>query len=283
MNRRLPSASPKKPARGAGRGKPAARAVAPKGRANGNLVRIVVADHLALDRRALAALLATSPEFQVVGEAESTDEAVRKCAELKPSVLVVALRLPRGTAGRTPVADVRLKAPSLPVLAIAERGEGECVILNPPAASGSSIPVEPSRTERICSQGTDCLHVAVAEGASGTIRRNVEPEVLFHAVRVVASGDAWYEPRTATAIMRHALDPQTASARALSERELDVARHISLGRSNKEIAQALGISEPTVKKHVGNILEKLELQDRLQIGLFVARNPLVLRSSGSRD
>jgi len=110
----------------------------------------------------------------------------------------------------------------------------------------------------MCSQGTDCLQIAVAEGASGTIRRSADPEVFFHAIRTVSSGNAWYEAGTATAIMRHALAPHTeTTSHALSSRELDVAELISVGRSNKEIAQALGISEPTVKKHVGHILDKL--------------------------
>jgi DNA-binding NarL/FixJ family response regulator len=135
----------------------------------------------------------------------------------------------------------------------------------------------------ICSQGTDCLQIAVAEGASGTIRRSADPEVFFHAIRTVSSGNAWYEAGTASAIMRHALSPQHEShSHALSSRELDVAELISVGRSNKEIAQALGISEPTVKKHVGHILDKLGLQDRLQVGLYVARNPLVLQPMGAR-
>jgi len=77
--------------------------------------------------------------------------------------------------------------------------------------------------------------------------------------------------------MRHALAGNGKSPVALSSRELEVAELISAGRSNKEISSALKISEPTVKKHVGHILEKLGLQDRLQVGLYVARNPLVLK------
>jgi DNA-binding NarL/FixJ family response regulator len=66
----------------------------------------------------------------------------------------------------------------------------------------------------------------------------------------------------------------------LSDRELDVAMLIAEGRSNKEIADALGIGVPTVKKHVGGLLEKLGLEDRLQVGLFLARNPVMLRRTG---
>jgi DNA-binding NarL/FixJ family response regulator len=100
----------------------------------------------------------------------------------------------------------------------------------------------------------------------------------------VAAGNAWYESGTATAIMRHALAGNGAGepAATLSGRELEVAELIAAGRSNKEIASNLNISAPTVKKHVGQILTKLGLQDRLQVGLFVARNPLILRPLSSK-
>ena len=70
--------------------------------------------------------------------------------------------------------------------------------------------------------------------------------------------------------------PGRGTGERLSERELDVAALLAEGLSNKEISTALDISEPTVKKHVGDILDKLGLQDRLQAGLYIARNPLVI-------
>ncbi|HEU4724181.1 MAG TPA: response regulator transcription factor [Candidatus Eisenbacteria bacterium] len=267
----------------AARAKSAAKPATPRtGGGTSAVIRIVVADKLPLDRRSLVSLLATQPDFEVVGEAETATQAGELCAKLKPGILLIALRI-GANSGRTPIVDIRAAAPLTPILAMAERGEGECIVLNPPKpgrdiALGGGAPVQP-----ICSQGTDCLQIAVAEGASGTIRRSAEPEVFFHAIRTVSSGNAWYEAGTASAIMRHALSPhQEAQSHALSSRELDVAELISIGRSNKEIAQALGISEPTVKKHVGHILDKLGLQDRLQVGLFVARNPLVLQPNGAR-
>lgn len=273
--RRVKAAPARKPA-----GKIASRGT--KRPAAPNRIRILVADKLPLDRRSLVSLLATQADFDVVGEAETTEQAAESCAALKPSILLLALRIGTGV-GRTPILDIRAVAPQVPILAMAERGEGECIVLNPPKP-GRDIalggqPAQPS----MCSQGTDCLQIAVAEGASGTIRRSADPEVFFHAIRTVSSGNAWYEAGTASAIMRHALAPHTENtSHALSSRELDVAELISVGRSNKEIAQALGISEPTVKKHVGHILDKLGLQDRLQVGLFVARNPLVLQPGGAR-
>jgi DNA-binding NarL/FixJ family response regulator len=131
---------------------------------------------------------------------------------------------------------------------------------------------------------TDCLQVAVSEGALGALRRDAEPDQLFRAVRTVAQGNAWYEPRTAAALLKKALrtDSRKEGTRDLSARELDVAGLIADGRSNKEIGRALGISEPTVKKHVGHILAKLGLQDRLQIGIYIVRNPLLFDTRSRR-
>jgi DNA-binding NarL/FixJ family response regulator len=234
-------------------------------------ISILVADHNPIDRAGLIALLKTQPDFHVVGEASTTEEAMIGCRKHSPSVAVLTLRLP-GLMGRTALSQLRKSAPKVPVLAIAERGEGECMVLNPPRTG--RVPAE---SHAGCTTGTDCLELAVAEGATGTIRRSAHPEELFNAIRTVALGNSWYEAATATAIMRHALSlKETDARRSLSARETEVAELIAGGRSNKEISVALGISEPTVKKHVGHVLAKLKLQDRLQIGLYVVRNPLIL-------
>jgi two-component system nitrate/nitrite response regulator NarL len=129
--------------------------------------------------------------------------------------------------------------------------------------------------------GADCLQLAALDGASGTIRRSSTPAELFQAIRAVAAGRSWYDSGPATSTSRHALSGN-GNRRTLSSRELQVAELIAGGRSNKEISTSLGISEPTVKKHMGRILSKLGLQDRLQVGLYVARNPMVLRPLNAR-
>lgn len=241
-------------------------------------VRILVADQQTMDRHGLVSMLNNVADFEVIGEAVTAEEAVRRCRESSPSVVLLALHLP-APEGATALSALRAAAPKVPILAIAERSEGQCMVLNPPR-SGRFAPLGGDAPQ--CTSGTDCLQLAVLGGATGTIRRSAEPDELFRAIRTVASGQAWYESGTASAIMRHALAYQGSVRRAnLSDRETEVAELIADGRSNKEIAQALNISEPTVKKHVGHILGKLRLQDRLQIGLYVARNPLVLRRSES--
>lgn len=263
----------KAPKRSAPAPKPAARAGKSGHATPTTSVRILIADDLLLDRSGLAAILRSQPDFEVIGETASTLEAAKLARELAPSIVILALRL-QPIDGRTPLATLHAASPETPILAVAERGEGQCLVLNPP---GSRRLDTEERSHNGCSTGTDCLQLAVSEGATGTIRRNSSPEEFFRAIRIIASGKAWYEAGTATAIMRHALAGNGKSPAALSSRELEVAELISAGRSNKEISSALEISEPTVKKHVGHILEKLGLQDRLQVGLYVARNPLVLR------
>jgi DNA-binding NarL/FixJ family response regulator len=238
---------------------------------------LLVVDDQAIDRAGLVAMLGTRPDFAVVGEASTADEMVRACLERRPTLIILSLSLP-SSAGMTALSVVRGHFPEIPVLAVAQRGEAHCMVLNP---QGSDRGADDGPNGR-CTAGTDCLELAVAEGASGTIRRSAAPEDLFGAIRAVASGKAWYEAGTAAAIMRHALARLASEGahRPLSKREIDVSRLIADGRSNKEIARALAISEPTVKKHVGHILAKLNLQDRLQVGIHLTRNPLLLRASG---
>jgi NarL family two-component system response regulator LiaR len=229
-------------------------------------LRILIADAQVMDRRAMAALLASQPGWKVVAEAESIAETVQLYREHDPKVIVLALGL-RGANGESPVRALRAELPHASVLALSERGVANCLVLNPPGAG-------PAR----CELAVDCMQLAAVQGAQGVLRRSASAEELFEAVRVVASGRTWYETSTADALAEGPNRPGfSAAAHGLSDRELEVAELISLGRSNKDIAEQLRISEPTVKKHVGQVLLKLGCQDRLQAGLFVARHPLLLR------
>lgn len=241
-------------------------------------IRVLVADDQPIDRKGLAVLLSSQSDMEIVGEAATTEEAIARWRALKPDVVTLALRMPDAENRGTAAAALRAACADVRILAIAERGVSRCLVLNPPRRAGQTL-VEHDAS---CQAATDCLQLAVTEGALGAIRRSADPEDLFRAVRAVAAGSAWYELGTAARLLERAAGlGRDAASRRLTARELDVLGLISDGRSNKEIAQALDISEPTVKKHVGHILEKLGLQDRLQIGLHVARNPLLLVSRPS--
>lgn len=233
-------------------------------------IRIVVAESRAIDRQAMAVLLAAEKDFEVVGQAADAAEAVERCASLRPAVLLLALDLPDASGGSA-LPTLRAALPGLRVLAISERGVADCLVLNPPGRERL-----PGRLElRRCEGDTDCLQLAMAQGALGTLRRSAGPESLYRAVRAVAAGQTAFEPRAGLAFGPDGMGAGAGDRFGLSPREMDVALLLAEGRSNKDVARALQISEPTVKKHVGQILTKLNVQDRLQAGLFVARHPLL--------
>jgi len=245
------------------------------------IIRIVVADHQAIDRAGMVSLIEAEPDFEVVGEAASLDEAIQECQSLTPDVLILALNLAGNT--ESPALPIfRAKLPRLKVLALSERGHDSCLVLNPPGSE--RLPAEVR--EWLCADGWDCLQTAAQKGALGTLRRSADPEELFRAVRAVGRGNVWYDQTTVQRMMNHTSLVQMsvaagvrdgANGETLTDRERDVAALLAAGRSNKEISSDLKISEPTVKKHVGKVLEKLGTQDRLQAGLRIARNPQILR------
>jgi len=252
----------------------------PKARREGDDIRVVVADPHAIDRGGLVWLIERERGFTVVGEAASVDEAVQQCRTLTPDALVVSLNLPEQRDDAVIPVLLR-KLPELKIVALSDRGAVNCVVLNPPGRQRATRrPVAP------CPVGTDCLALAAAQGARATVRRDADPEDLIRAIRAAAAGQSWYDRQTTANFAANGSgSPAEADQfeRGLSERELDVAALLAEGLSNKEISSALTISEPTVKKHIGHILEKLGLQDRLQAGLHIARNPLIVaRRNGSR-
>lgn len=243
---------------------PAGARPSPRATGGAPAVCIVVADPAAIDRSAISALLRAESDFLVVAEASNTLEAIEVCRQLDPDVLLMTNTLPSPN-GELPVREIRAALPDLPVVAMSERGWSDCLVLNPPGRP---------RTDggaKLCAGGSDCLQVAAAHGAMGTVRRSADPATLFATLRSVASGRTSYEPGTIAALT----DPRGEGRLDLSPRMLEVAQLLAEGHSNKEIASELGISEPTVKKHVAQILHRLGFEDRLQAALFVARHPLI--------
>jgi DNA-binding NarL/FixJ family response regulator len=235
-------------------------------------IRLVVADSQALDRGGMVGMLEDERDFEVVGEAAAVDETIRQCTSLKPDVLVLSLNLPGQELGAA-IPAIREKLPRLRILALSERGAINCLVLNPPYRQKSAQDLN-----LICELGVDCLHLAATQGAMATLRRNADPEELFRAIRTVAGGGASYDQTTAKGLLEQSgPDGGRPHGLSLTEQELRVAAHITQGLSNKEISTQLEISEATVKKHVGHLLEKLGTADRLQAGLLLARNPLIFR------
>ncbi len=237
-------------------------------------IRIVVADHQAIDRRGIVGLLQSTGGFEVVGESASVEETVRQCRAHVPDVLLLTLNLP-GQAHEAAIPAIRAELRELRILALSERGSEICLVLNPPSRTRAN-----GTSHASFHAGIDCLQLAAAQGANATLRRSADPEELFETLRAVARGeDSHAAPRAPAmpAIAVRDIVQAQGGHPLLSPREIQVAALIAEGQANKEISAALGISGPTVKKHVGHILEKLGLADRLQAGLLLARNPLLLK------
>jgi DNA-binding NarL/FixJ family response regulator len=107
-------------------------------------------------------------------------------------------------------------------------------------------------------------------GASGYVRKDAEPEMLLAAVRAVAAGRTFIDPAAGRELLKASRHPDD-----LTPRETDVLRQLALGRSNKEIGEALGIGEQTVKSHVGHVLAKLHAENRGQATVEALKRGLV--------
>jgi DNA-binding NarL/FixJ family response regulator len=115
---------------------------------------------------------------------------------------------------------------------------------------------------------------ALRAGAVGYVRKDSQPEVFLAAVRAAASGQSMLDPTVAGAVLSDLVHREGVGEN-LSQRETEVLRELAKGRTNKEIGKALGVSEETVKTHVGNILAKLQLEHRTQAVIYAVKQGLV--------
>jgi len=236
-----------------------------EGAARTSVHAVVVAVSFCLDRKALAALLATQADLRVVAEAAWAEAAVEGCRAWPGSLLLVDTSVVIRRGGDALV-WLREQLPRIRILALARDAGQRC-------ATGDDLGPAPHARFPCCAPH-DCLGLAILQGADAVVRRCAPPSELFRALRSTAAGGVglgWGPTRRmlACALARGRSGPE----RTLTARERGVAGRIGTGLSNKEIAGELGIGVPTVKKHVGQILAKLGLHDRLQIGLLVARHP----------
>jgi DNA-binding NarL/FixJ family response regulator len=224
-------------------------------------ISVAVALPVCLDREGLLAVLRTQPDLRVLGGAGTLPETLTLCLARRPRVLLLSTLLsdPREVPAS---AVIRLAAPETRIVAIAPHGADRCALLNP----SDSITGEDGR--RFPVEHQTCVEFALAHGAVLAVSRDAAPADLFAAVRAAADGPPW---------AANGLLPNHSPAKLLTRQESRVARLVGEGGSNKEIAVALRISELTVKKHIGHVLHKLGLHDRLQLGLCVARHPLAFR------
>lgn len=202
-------------------------------------ITIALVDDHRVVTRSLKAYLESFPDLKVISIAASGEELLEQIQERRPQIVLQDLLMPGGIDGVEATRRIREQAPSVKVIALSASND------------------EPR------------IMGVLRAGAVGYVRKDAEPETLLAAVRAVARGKTYIDPTVAEQILNAA--PQDD----LTPRELDVLRQLALGRSNKEIAATLFISEETVKTHVGNLLSKLQVENRAQAIVQALKHGLV--------
>jgi len=203
-------------------------------------IRVLLTDDHAIVRKGVRALLATERDIQVVGEACDGEEAVAQAETLCPDVILMDLVMPK-LDGIEAISRIMSKLPGTRIL-----------VLTSFAADEKVFP-------------------AIKAGALGYLLKDSGPEELVGAIRQVHRGEPSLEPSIARKVLLELSRPPTQKSLTvdpLTERELDILRHVAQGCSNKEIALKLALSELTVRTHVSNILGKLHLASRTQAALY---------------
>jgi NarL family two-component system response regulator LiaR len=221
--------------------------VFPDERTESKINVLIVDDHQVV-RQGLRTFLELQPDILVVGEAGDGQAAVEMARQLQPDVVLMDLMMPY-LDGIAATRQVKSLGSNIEVIVLTSFTEDEKVF------------------------------PAIQAGASSYLLKDVSPEELVEAIRAAHRGESRLHPNIARKLMEQVVQQAGPARHSLPEeltgRELDVVRLVAQGRSNHEIAQALVISEKTVKTHVSNILGKLQLEDRTQLAIYAIKHGLV--------
>ena len=208
-------------------------------------ISVLIVDDHPVVRRGLRALLEVQDGIEVTGEAGDGATALALAAERAPDVILLDLKLP-GMDGIAVLGELRTRNNAARVLVLTSATE-------PASAS-----------------------LAVRSGAAGMLYKDVDPDALVRAIRSVHDGHLLLAPEAAGSLVRSAGSwgpgAPGGGLDALTSREREVLAELTKGRSNREIARALSVSEKTVKAHVSSVLAKLGVQDRTQAALLAVRH-----------
>lgn len=220
-----------------------------------DVIRVLIVDDHALYRRGLQTVLATEDGIDVIGEAADGNEAVDLAEETVPDVIVMDVGMPK-RGGIEACRVIKQRIPSAKIIMLTSSDDEEN------------------------------LFEAVRAGANGYLLKDVPPEEVAAGIRGVFHGQSLISPMMASKLLTEFAHmsrlPETASAPTpelelprLTERELGILRLVARGKLNREIAGELFISENTVRNHIRNILDKLQMHSRMEAAMYAVRQKLI--------
>jgi DNA-binding NarL/FixJ family response regulator len=234
-------------------GSPGTSAAPPEASLRAEPIRAMIVDDHALFRRGLEMVLDSEPDIELVGQASDGAEAVEKAAESLPDVVLMDIRMPR-SSGIEACRAMKEAAPSAKIVILTISDEEED------------------------------LFEAIRAGASGYLLKDIPLDEVAGAVRAVYGGQSLINPSMAGKLLTEFATlakrddeerAQELPAPRLTEREMQVLKLVARGMNNRDIAKELFISENTVKNHVRNILEKLQIHSRMEAVMVAVREKLI--------
>ena len=209
-------------------------------------IRILVVDDHAIVRTGISAWIETEADLELAGEASDGVEAIEKALKLDPDVILMDLVMPKKD-GISAITNIIRENPNACILVITSFSE-----------KTSAVP-------------------AIKAGASGFIMKDTSPEEMLQAIREVHRGNPWLSPEITRMLMRNNAEQESPHPlkELLTARELDVLKLLAQGLSDEEIAAELVVSKATVRFHVTNVFQKLQLKSRTQAALYAIREGFV--------
>ncbi|MFP5115752.1 response regulator [Bacillaceae bacterium C204] len=210
-------------------------------------IRVLIADDHHVVRRGLVFFLRTQKDLEIIGEAANGKEAIDQAKLLKPDIILMDLVMPE-MDGIQATKIIKQEQPDIKIMMLTSFSDQDHVI------------------------------PALEAGASGFQLKDIQPDELVTSIKKIIGGENQLHPKATSHLLANLSNKNKQEKNLLAEltkRELDVLKEIANGKSNKEIAASLFITEKTVKTHVSNLLSKLKLADRTQAALYAVKNQLV--------
>ncbi|MFT9487067.1 MAG: response regulator [Tepidibacillus sp.] len=215
------------------------------------MVKLLIVDDHEVVRLGLISLLQLHPSFEVVGEANSEEKAVKKATQLKPDVIImdVKLSMQGGSKQESGIEACRLikeKCPETKVIMLSSFGDDESI------------------------------YESIMAGASGYILKGLDGEELIRSIELVSEGKSLLDPNITAKVFQKmkVISNQQKLLQDFTSQEKEVLRLLAQGLTNKEIAEELGLVEKTVRNYVSQILAKLEVKNRIEAASYVLKNKL---------